>query len=229
MTAGELLNKLNSDPAYTRMRTDKEAAAERLRAELANAEAPLIEELNSIGVHVKSVWDLVNTSSSYRTAIPVLLRHLTKPYPEAIIEGIARALGTNEAREQGWQLIVNEYRKTDPATKPRAKDGLAVALAGASDDSVIGDLINLAKDRHNGESRVLLLFGLRRSDTLPAKKAIIDLAGDPQLAGEISSWRVRSWYTMPNGPCVAQWAAPRKGFGALHPIYRWHTTPERAL
>lgn len=69
------------------------------------------------------------------------------------------------------------------------KDGLAVALAGASDDSVMQDLIELAKDKNHGSSRVLLLFGIKRSILPEAKRAIEELAGDPELAKEIKSWR----------------------------------------
>jgi hypothetical protein len=69
------------------------------------------------------------------------------------------------------------------------KDGLAVALAGASDDSVIQELIDLAKDKDNGSSRVLLLLGIKRSRRVEARRATIELADDPQLAKEIKSSR----------------------------------------
>lgn len=190
MTAEELLAKLNQDPVYLQRKAQDESALERLRIELSDAEAPLVKELRSVGLNVSSVWDLVNTSNSYELAIPILLKHLRMPYPDAIIAGIARALGTQDAREYGWRIIVDQYVKTDPIANPRAKEGLAVALAGASDDSVIDDLVDLITDEKNGESRVLLLLGLRRSKAPQARQAILDLSRDPQFEEEIRSWQV---------------------------------------
>jgi hypothetical protein len=190
MTAEELLTELNKDPAYLQRKAHDESALERSRIELSDAEAPLVKELGSVGITVSSVWDLVNTSSSYKLAIPTLLKHLRMPYPDAIIAGIARALGTQDAREYGWKIIVDQYVKTDPITNPRAKEGLAVALAGASDDSVIGDLVDLVTDEKNGQSRVLLLLGLRRSKVARARQAILALSRDPQFMEEIRSWQI---------------------------------------
>lgn len=73
---------------------------------------------------------------------------------------------------------MDEYRRTE-----------AVALSGASDDSVVQELIDLAKDKDNGSSHVLLLLGIKRSRRVEARQATIELAVDPQLAKEIKSWR----------------------------------------
>jgi hypothetical protein len=54
---------------------------------------------------------------------------------------------------------------------------------------VIDELIALAKDRSHGSSRLLLLRGLRKSRTPAAKKALEELASDPELSKEIASWR----------------------------------------
>jgi hypothetical protein len=70
-----------------------------------------------------------------------------------------------------------------------AKSGLAVALAATATDTVMDELITLAKDRSHGSSRLLLLRGLRKSKSTMAKRAIEDLASDPELAKEIASWR----------------------------------------
>jgi hypothetical protein len=53
---------------------------------------PLIDEMRGIGIEVQSVWDLVNSLSPYPRAIPILIKHLKKPYHPKIKEGIVRAL-----------------------------------------------------------------------------------------------------------------------------------------
>lgn len=57
-------------------------------------------------------------------------------------------------------------------------------------DETLPELIALAKDRTQGESRVLLLSALkqRRNKNPPAKQAIAELASDPELVREIASW-----------------------------------------
>jgi hypothetical protein len=188
ITADELLRKLEADPEFVRRRGEQESALAERAARSKADQAPLLTDLAASGVKAESVWDLVNTASSYNQALPVLLAHLQKPYPNSVREGIARALAVPATRQIGWPTLVDEFRKTDVRNK-QVKDGLAVALAGASDDSVLVDLIELARDKSHGSSRVLLLLGIKRSKQPEAKQAIAELANDPQLAEEIKSWR----------------------------------------
>ena len=71
------------------------------------------------------------------------------------------------------------------------KDGLACALSVAVTDETLGELIALARDRSHGESRILLLSALRkrRFKNPLARTAIEELANDPELQKEITSWR----------------------------------------
>ena len=188
MTAGELLRQLEEDPEYVLQKAERDKELQEREAQSRAAQKPLLEDLAKVGVDVTSVWDLVNTSSPYPSALPVLLDHLQKPYPDGVREGIARALAVRATRPIGWQILMDEYLKTDVSNQ-RVKDGLAVALAGASDETTLTDLIELAKDKSHGSSRVLLLLGLKRVTQPGAKQAIVGLANDPQLAKEIKSWR----------------------------------------
>jgi hypothetical protein len=67
----------------------------------------------------------------------------------------------------------------------RAKDGLAVAIAAAANDELIGDVIALARDKTQGPSRVLLLGALERSTDPRARAALMELGTDPDLTKEI--------------------------------------------
>lgn len=165
------------------------ARASRVRAE----QAPLLSELRDLGLSINALSDLINTSERYPRAVPVLLKHLLMPYSDVTRQTLARALAVPEAR-YAWPTLLGEYRKAqvgkgDDGIRLGAKDGLAVALAAIATDDVIGDVIALAKDMGNGESRGLLLSALRRSKTAAAKEALAELATDPELAKEIASWR----------------------------------------
>jgi hypothetical protein len=153
-----------------------------MEEELSRAEAPLVQALAEVGLKVKSVWDLVNRATRrYPEAVPVLLDHLQRPYPDPIREGIARALTVAEARSH-WDVLTKLYAEEQGR---RTKDGLAVAISGIATDDVIGDVIALARDRKHGTSRGLLLFALERSKDPRAQQALMELGTDIQLRKEI--------------------------------------------
>src|SRR5215471_16384354 len=107
-TAGELIAELEANPEFVaRQREKEEALAEKVR-EWRRAEQPLIAELKKVGEQVETVWDLVNTSRPYPKAIPVLLEHLQRPYPDRVREGIARALSVRGARI-GWEILRDQF------------------------------------------------------------------------------------------------------------------------
>jgi hypothetical protein len=181
ITAAELMAKLNADPEFVAKRARQEEERLKREAEYRRAEAPLVEELRAAGLQVQSAWDLVNTPGSYLEALPILLAHLPRPYPAPVREGIARALAVREA-SCGWAVLTRLYRDE---IEVRAKDGLAVAIAAAANDELIGDVIALARDKPQGPSRVLLLGALERSTDPRARAALMELGTDPDLTKEI--------------------------------------------
>jgi hypothetical protein len=186
MTAAELLASLAVDPAYQKMRSEKDAALAEKQRMFEEDAAPLSQDLKLAGWDVKTAWDLGNTPTPYPSAIPVLLRHLNKPYLDRNREGIARALAV-PAAAYAWPILKAEYQSAP--TGSGVKSGLAAALSAASNDEVIDELAALAMDKANGDSRLLLLDGLRRSRSPIAREALRELADDPALAKEIASWK----------------------------------------
>lgn len=207
LTVDEFVQLKLTDDEKARLREinlARERGRTRRAARLAIEEKPILMELRNAGFAINSVWDLVNTSHRYERAIPILLKHLLDPYSDRTREGIARALAVPEQEVQSaWRTLVEEYRKApegrgsvapdDSEEFPlRAKDGLAVALSATVTDATIEELIALAKDPANGDSRLLLLRGIRKSKNPAAKKAIEELASDQALAKEIASWTKRN-------------------------------------
>ena len=188
VSAEQYMKQREKDPEYLRQKAEREKWLAEREAYLAEAEAPLLADLASLGFPVESAWSLSTKYADYTRAIPLLIEHLHRPYPEAIVVGIVRSLAIKAARKTVWPVLVDEYRKTDPKRK-WVKDGLAAALSEVVDRSTLRQLIELARDLSQGESRLLLLTGIRRSRQPEAKQAIEELSTDPQLAKEIASWR----------------------------------------
>jgi hypothetical protein len=188
VTAEEHLKRLQADPSFMRRKAEQERSMAESEAFLQLAEAPLIEDLVRLGFQVKSVWFLKNNNPEFRKAIPVLLDHLRRPYPDVIRAGIAQRLAVRATLRTGWRILVDEFRNTGH-DHAHVKDSLGVALSGAADSSVMEELIGLAKDRSLGPSRIMLLRGIKRSKLPEASQAIAELADDPEQAKEIKSWR----------------------------------------
>ncbi len=177
--------------AYVTRKKEEDEAFRRRQEEYSRAETPLMEELRGVGVAVSSVWDLVNENNRYQQSLPILLSHLRRSYPDAVRDGMARALAVPDAKF-AWPVLVELYRQEQGE---RTKDGLAVALSNIADDDVVDELIALAKDSQHGGSRVLLLDALRRSRLPQARKALMEFGTDPLLQKEaqrILRYRKRS-------------------------------------
>lgn len=192
VTAAELTARLQATPEFVAQQQERERALAERVARHREEQAPIVSELCEAGIQIHILPDLLKRSVPYPTAIPILLRHLLLPYSDVTRETLARILAVPDARN-AWPILVAEYRKApmgkENGVRLGAKSGLAVALAATATDTVMDELITLAKDRSHGSSRLLLLRGLRKSKSTMAKRAIEDLASDPELAKEIASWR----------------------------------------
>jgi len=191
MTLAEHDALLKEEGRYDAM-VEEQERRERERQERARewrkARVPLVADLRAFGVEVESEWDLVNTTKPYPDAVPVLLRHLPKGYPDRVREGIARALAARGPRalaagrdRHAWDVLVVEFQKSKDPTALGAKWGMACALSVAGDDSVIEEVIELLSEERHGENRVPLLDVLARSQVEEAHRLLKNPADDPQL------------------------------------------------
>jgi hypothetical protein len=162
-------------------------AAERdLRAaELALEERPIVADLRGVGLHVNSVWDLVNwRGEPYPEAVPILLQYLPLYYSDRLAAGIARALSRPYARALAWEPTLKLYKESPDYEKTWFKDGLAVALSGMARPDDLAEIIKLVDDRQNGRTRIFFLDNLSRSRKPQALEAIARHVDDPHLFKE---------------------------------------------
>ncbi|TCV92070.1 hypothetical protein EC912_10862 [Luteibacter rhizovicinus] len=175
-----------------RMRAYEDVVRERI-AKWKVEQADLIRELAQEGVVVELVQDLMNRPNNYVHVLPILAKHLQRPYSQLTQEAISRSMAMRKAHPY-WDLFARLYRAlppTNPAEQGQPEDGLAVALSSSMPKEKLPELIELLSDQRLGESRVLLLRALRRSRDPLAKEAIDRLKDDPALTKEIHSWRRR--------------------------------------
>lgn len=182
-TAAELMAELNSDPEYIERKKQRDEKWRRIDAELARAEAHLVEDLCSHGFEVESVYDLVNRSEPYPEAIPVLLAHLDRKYPERITEGIIRALTVPDAAGVATEKIVEVFKK-DPSTSSVGLKWVAGnSLTEALTEEYVEEVVELVRDPSNGEARSMLPFALIRfrNSRPEVERVLKELINDPQI------------------------------------------------
>jgi len=185
VTAEEFVRQLESDPEWVARRDERIRKLDELEAEYRLNEAPLVAELNQIGFSVTSAWDLVNRSSSYTAALPILLRHLDYPYLDRISEGIARALAVREARRIAWEPILTKIATQWSELGKNTRDGLIVAVSVMATPSDLPTLVELISDKALGSSRLFLVRNFMRSKKPEARATLERLRSDPDLHEEI--------------------------------------------
>jgi hypothetical protein len=159
---------------------------ERNEQEAQIEEAGLVAELRSVGLPVRSAWDLVNWRGPiYPEAIPILLRHLPILYSDRNGEGIARALARPFARRLAWDIVLEMYRTEPDFEKSGFKNGLAVALSAMARPSDIETLIELFDDPQNGSSRIFFIRNLVRSKRPTSLEALVRHRKNPSFAPEV--------------------------------------------
>ena len=178
LTAAEFLAQLQADPEYQQRVAARRAKIDALVEAEAREAAQLVADLRSVGE--PAVWDLVNARRRYPRAIPVLLDHLQRSYSDHLKEVIARALAVEEARPY-WPTILEEYERSDDGAAG-SKFALALALAQSAGPSELEEILRLLRERRHGESRLGLLFALKR---LAPREALHEFEDDPDLTLEV--------------------------------------------
>jgi hypothetical protein len=177
-TAEELLRELHSDPAWVKQKDERNATLTRLGSENEVAEAPIVNALKMVGSHVNSVWDFANGAELTPQASAVLFDHITKPYPERVREGIARAL-TTPSSKVGWQILRDLFMRDPDTSGLGSKAAIGFALAACADSQLFDQLTDLIRDARHGKNRLALLAAFERFSDQKSLGILKELRDDP--------------------------------------------------
>jgi len=185
VTAGELLESLKKDSTYRRMQAQVREVMRRKERTGRAEEAPLVGELRRAGVRVRTIWDLVNTTSPYPSAIPVLISHLARPYSIDTKEGIIRALTVKEARGIAAKPLMASFRAAPSKTEREksVKWAIGNALSVVADDSVFKEISALVRDKSHGIARSMLALAFcnMQKHRNQAIQLLLDLLDDKDV------------------------------------------------
>jgi len=184
VTAAELTARLEADPDWVARRDARERNRTEREQQSHIEQAPLLNDLQAIGIVVNNVNDLVNTATPYPQALPVLLRHFSNEYSERTLEGIARALAVKDARLIAWDHLIASLR--EKLFSKELSDAIMVAISAMARPTDLECLIDLIKDDSLGSCRIFLVSNLMRSKRKEARNVLFSLRYDPDLKKEIA-------------------------------------------
>ncbi len=175
-TAAELIAELSRDPNFVANKRRRDEEEMQILATLKEEEKPLLSDLESVGVSVGTVWDLVNTRKPYPIAISILTRHLSLPYNLRIKEGIARALTVAYGGSDTLRALMEEFKRQNDNSEVSLKWVLGNAIAACATSADADMLIDLVIDRSNGKARAMIISAL--PNAVKDRKRLHDILRD---------------------------------------------------
>jgi len=190
-TAAEVIAEreecLRTDPEFALQVKAVEDERTAVAAAVRQAERPILDDLEEVGLTLNTVWDLYKFPELREKAIPVLLRHLVLDYPDRLVQGIGQGLADKSARPW-WAELKALYLK--PQRDP-VRDRLAAALAECAKREHYDDLLTFIANSAHGESRIYFLRPINRIGNRispgQGRQVIERLAQDMVLGREASA------------------------------------------
>lgn len=130
--------------------------AERPRADLDDAR--IVEALRGEGIHVSSVFELVNSPEP--RAITVLLSFLDQNMDPWIKEGLVRALSIKQARPVALLPMIAEFKRPNISDSLRWSIGNAIEVLAT--EEALGELVEIVRDKRYGRARQMIVLAIAK-------------------------------------------------------------------
>ena len=142
------------------------------------------QELQSVGILINDIYDLVNTKEAYPEAIPVLIKLLSEVSHDGVKEGIIRALAVKEAKGVAGHVLINEFKKT-PNDKSLLKWAIGNTMEVVISDEDIDDVLEIITNKENGLSRQMFITALGKVKSKRVEQVLIDLLDDDEISPHV--------------------------------------------
>jgi HEAT repeat protein len=145
-------------------------------------ERPILDELRDLGYDVQHVQDLYLKQMRYRAAIPALVAWIPRVRDPTVKEMLVRAVTDRAARGIAGPTLIQAFE-----TAEGSWSGLPWAIGNAidavADDSILEDMLRLARNPEYGRAREMIVIGLGRFRRPEVVQALIELLDDPDVSG----------------------------------------------
>lgn len=144
-----------------------------------STEEKLVAELSAIGIHVNSVWDLVNGPNNYKEALPILMKYLQEAEESWFKEGVVRAMAVKDFSVATPILIKEFYKAKDESYKW----AIGSTLGTIAPKNSINQLIDIMGDFRHGRARQMITEALGRFGDKKSIPVLLKSLEDENVAG----------------------------------------------
>jgi len=142
----------------------------------------LISKLNSVGVVIEDIYDLVNTNEPYPSAIPVLVESLKDGITHVGIKtGVIRALAVPEAKGKIGTVLIKEFYNT-PSDNMSLRWAIGNTMEVVISEEDIDEVIKIVGDKSNGMSRQMFALALGKIPSEKSEDVLIQVLDDDEIA-----------------------------------------------
>ena len=143
----------------------------------------LLAELGRAGFKLEAIEDLYHKGYNYKVAIPILLTWLPKLSHPANKEMIITALRDKSARlyPDIGALLIEEFKRSDPSQE-KLRDDIGFTLENVANDSIVHDMLEIAKDKKYGKTRRTVVMSLCKLKDSRVPTVLISLLDDMDVA-----------------------------------------------
>lgn len=140
------------------------------------------KELQTVGIYVNDIYDLVNTTEPYPKAIPILVNLLKEGLThDGVKEGVIRALAVKEARGIAGPILIKEYYKI-PKDKMLLRWAVGNTMEVVITENELESVLKIVNNKENGMSRQMFVVALGKVKSESAELTLIDLLSDDEVA-----------------------------------------------
>lgn len=145
-------------------------------------EQPILQDLRALGLDVEHVQDLYLKRMNYTPAIPALVSWIPRVRDPTVKEMLVRAVTDRAGRGIAGPTLIQAF-ETAEGSWSDLPWAIGNAIDAVADDSMLEDMIRLARNREYGRAREMIVMGLARLRRPEAVQALIELVDDPDVGG----------------------------------------------
>lgn len=187
--AHELQAQMDSNPEWVERQRVRDMEIEAADQESRRIQSPLTADLRAVGLQVATVWDLGNRPIDYPEAVPILVEHLKRDYPDRDRAGIALALAVPFAKS-AYPTLVKLFRE---GQLTETQDGLAAAITATAGKNDYDEMLKLLWDKALGPARVFFIQYFRRHAGVDLESILLRCQADTELEPEATHWMKRKF------------------------------------
>jgi HEAT repeat protein len=147
------------------------------------AMAPVVADLKESGVSVTSIEEVLRDRKTFRVALPTLVLWLQRTQNLDAKDEIVRTLSTKWASPVAAGSLIAEFREAADVNELGIRWVIGSALVQVADDTVLDEIVELAKDRTFGRAREMVVVSLGNMKGERAIDVLIELLDEKDLVG----------------------------------------------